>query len=62
MIDVIRASRPGPAGSSTRERPSTSSPTSIVVKVGDEYVIQLNDDGMPRLRISRAYRTHAAER
>jgi RNA polymerase sigma-54 factor len=27
-----------------------------VVKVGDDYVIQLNDDGMPRLRVSRAYR------
>jgi len=24
--------------------------------VGDEYVIQLNDDGLPRLRVSRAYR------
>ena len=27
-----------------------------VVKVDDEYVIQLNDDGLPRLRVSRAYR------
>jgi RNA polymerase sigma-54 factor len=24
--------------------------------VGDDYVIQLNDDGLPRLRVSRAYR------
>jgi len=24
--------------------------------VGEEYIIQLNDDGMPRLRISKAYR------
>jgi len=27
-----------------------------VNKVGGEYVIQLNDDGLPRLRISRSYR------
>ena len=27
-----------------------------VVKVRDKFVIQLNDDGMPRLRISKAYR------
>ena len=27
-----------------------------VVKVGEEYVIQTNDSGMPRLRVSRAYR------
>ncbi len=31
-------------------------PDVAVVKVGDEYVIQLNDDGMPKLRVSRAYR------
>ncbi|MDA8017424.1 MAG: RNA polymerase factor sigma-54 [Thermoanaerobaculia bacterium] len=27
-----------------------------VVKVGEDYVIQTNDSGMPRLRVSRAYR------
>ncbi|MEM1207274.1 MAG: RNA polymerase factor sigma-54 [Acidobacteriota bacterium] len=27
-----------------------------IVKVGEEYVIQLNDNGLPRLRVSRAYR------
>ena len=27
-----------------------------VRKIGDEYVIQLNEDGLPRLRISAAYR------
>ncbi len=31
-------------------------PDVAVVKVGDEYVVQLNDDGMPRLRVSGAYR------
>jgi RNA polymerase sigma-54 factor len=32
-----------------------------VVKVGGEYVIQINDDGLPRLRVSRAYRRMLAE-
>ena len=27
-----------------------------VIKVGDRYEIQLNDNGLPRLRVSRAYR------
>ncbi len=27
-----------------------------VVKVGNAYVVQLNDNGLPRLRVSRAYR------
>ena len=31
-------------------------PDVAVVRVGDEYVIQINDDGMPRLRVSKAYR------
>jgi len=31
-------------------------PDVYVIKVGDGYEIQLNDNGLPRLRISRAYR------
>ena len=31
-------------------------PDVVVVKVGEGYAIQLNDDGMPRLRVSKAYR------
>ncbi len=38
------------------ERTHYVEPDVHVVKVGDEYVIQLNDNGLPRLRISRAYR------
>ena len=30
-------------------------PDVVVVKVGDEYVITLNDDGLPRLRVSPTY-------
>ena len=38
------------------ERTQYVEPDVHVVKVGDEYVIQLNDNGLPKLRISRAYR------
>jgi RNA polymerase sigma-54 factor len=32
-------------------------PDVYIRRVGDDYVITLNDDGMPKLRISRYYRT-----
>ncbi|HVS65813.1 MAG TPA: RNA polymerase factor sigma-54 [Thermoanaerobaculia bacterium] len=38
------------------ERTQYVEPDVMVVRVGEEYVIQLNDDGLPRLRVSRAYR------
>jgi RNA polymerase sigma-54 factor len=38
------------------ERTHYVEPDVHIVKVGDDYVIQLNDNGLPRLRISRAYR------
>ncbi len=31
-------------------------PDVYIVKVGDSYVVQLNDNGLPRLRVSGAYR------
>ncbi|MEM7352398.1 MAG: RNA polymerase factor sigma-54 [Acidobacteriota bacterium] len=31
-------------------------PDVYIVKVGDKYVVQLNDNGLPRLRVSGAYR------
>ncbi|MFQ5428318.1 MAG: RNA polymerase factor sigma-54 [Thermodesulfobacteriota bacterium] len=35
-------------------------PDVFIRKVGDEYVITLNDDGMPKLKISRQYRAMLA--
>ncbi len=55
-----RSSRkPGPQVSRATARIYVE-PDVFVRKIGDEYVIQLNDDGLPRLRISRAYRQDAA--
>ncbi len=55
-VEVIKSLeiRPGRAHSS--ERTHYVEPDVAVIKVGDDYVIQLNDDGLPRLRVSRAYR------
>jgi len=38
------------------ERAHYVEPDVAVLKIGEEYVIQLNDDGLPRLRVSKAYR------
>ena len=55
-VELIKSleTRPGRAHSS--ERTHYVEPDVAVLKVGEEYVIQLNDDGLPRLRVSRAYR------
>lgn len=51
--------RPGRQFSGTRTQ--YVEPDVAVAKVGDEYVVQINDDGMPRLRVSRAYRNMLRE-
>jgi RNA polymerase sigma-54 factor len=38
------------------ERAHYVEPDVAVIKIGDDYIIQLNDDGLPRLRVSKAYR------
>ncbi len=55
-VDLIKSLDPRPGRRYSSDRPQYIEPDVAVVKVGDEYVIQLNDDGMPRLRVSRAYR------
>lgn len=55
-VDVIRTLETHPGRRFSTERPHYIEPDVFVRRVGDEYVIQLNDDGLPRLRVSRAYR------
>ena len=47
---------PNPGLSYNEERPQYIIPDVFVFKVGDKYRIALNDDGLPRLRISNFYR------
>lgn len=55
-VDLIRSLETRPGRQFGSERAQYIEPDVAVQKVGDDYVIQLNDDGLPRLRVSRAYR------
>jgi RNA polymerase sigma-54 factor len=55
-LELIRSLETRPGRQFNIERTHYVEPDVVVVKVGEEYVIQLNDDGLPRLRVSKAYR------
>jgi len=56
VIESIRHLETKPGRAFSNDRPVYVEPDVYVVKVGDDYVVQLNEDGLPRLRVSRAYR------
>jgi RNA polymerase sigma-54 factor len=55
-VEVIRALDTHPGRKYSTERAHYVEPDVMIVKVGDEYIIQLNDDGLPRLQVSKRYR------
>jgi RNA polymerase sigma-54 factor len=55
-VELIRSLETQPGRKFSTERTHYIEPDVFVRRVGEEYVIQLNDDGLPRLRVSRAYR------
>jgi RNA polymerase sigma-54 factor len=57
-IAVLLISRmnPKPGSQYSEEKIQPIIPDAYIIKVGDEYKIILNDDGLPRLRISNFYR------
>ncbi|HEX5758547.1 MAG TPA: RNA polymerase factor sigma-54 [Thermoanaerobaculia bacterium] len=55
-VELIRRLETQPGRKFSTERAHYIEPDVFVRRVGEEYVIQLNDDGLPRLRVSRAYR------
>ncbi|MGD9022232.1 MAG: RNA polymerase factor sigma-54 [Deltaproteobacteria bacterium] len=55
-VEVITRMEPKPGRQYSDEEPQYISPDVFIYKVGDEYVIVLNEDGMPKLRISSFYR------
>ncbi len=55
-VELIRSLETQPGRKFSTERAHYIEPDVFVRRVGEEYVIQLNDDGLPRLRVSRAYR------
>ena len=55
-VEEIKALETRPGRLFSRERAEYVEPDVEAVKTGGEWAIQLNDDGLPKLRISRAYR------
>jgi len=55
-VMVISSMDPKPGSIYQEEKVQTIIPDVFVYKSGDEYKIVLNDDGMPRLRISNFYK------
>jgi len=55
-IKLLGRLEPKPGRRYTDEAPQYITPDVYILKVGDEYVTQLNDDGLSKLRISHQYR------
>src|SRR5690606_7959100 len=55
-IRIIESFDPKPARHFATEEPRYITPDVYVYKVGDDYVVQVNDDGRSKLRISNRYR------
>jgi len=55
-IAVIMHLEPRPGRAFANEDPQYIIPDVYVYKMGDEYVIVLNDEGLPRLKVNRYYR------
>jgi RNA polymerase sigma-54 factor len=55
-IKVITALEPKPGRNFTQQEPQYITPDVYIHKMADRYVVQLNDDGLAKLRISEGYR------
>ncbi|HTR04060.1 MAG TPA: RNA polymerase factor sigma-54 [Thermoanaerobaculia bacterium] len=55
-FEIIKNLEPKPGRKHSSDRTIYVEPDVFVRKIGDEYIIQLSEDGLPKLRISSAYR------
>ncbi len=55
-IEIIKRLEPWPARNFSDEPPQYIEPDVYVVKDGNEWIVRLNEEGFPRLRISPYYR------
>ncbi|MBN2495332.1 MAG: RNA polymerase factor sigma-54 [Deltaproteobacteria bacterium] len=60
-VRLISQLEPKPGRFYSEEEPQYITPDIYVYKVGDEYTIVLNEDGLPKLRVSPYYRRALAE-
>lgn len=56
ILMIVKNLETKPGRRYSTDRPIYIEPDVVVRKIDDDYVVQLNDDGLPRLRISRSYR------
>jgi RNA polymerase sigma-54 factor len=54
-FQILRTLNPSPGASYSTSDPIYVIPDVYIKKVGDDYVITLNDDGMPKLQFSKKY-------
>ncbi len=59
-VEIIRFLEPKPGRKFATEEPAYITPDIYVYKVGNEFKIVMNDDGLPKLRISKFYREAVA--
>ena len=55
--DVVASFEPRPGREFSSDEPIYITPDIFVHKIGDEYHVVLNEDGLPKLRVSSAYRS-----
>lgn len=55
-VETIRELNPKPGQTYNSEEPHYITPDVFVRRDDDEWVVSLNDDGLPKLRVSRLYR------
>lgn len=55
LLEVVRSFEPKPGRAFAPMPPQFIQPDVYIVKVDGEYLIQLNDEGMPRLQVSQGY-------
>jgi RNA polymerase sigma-54 factor len=60
-VKIIQYLEPKPGRKFATEEPAYITPDIYVYKVDDEFKIVMNDDGLPKLRISRFYREAVAD-
>jgi RNA polymerase sigma-54 factor len=59
-LELLRTLNPAPGNQIDSEEPQYITPDIYVHKVGEDYVVELNEDGLPKLRISGLYSNNAA--
>ena len=59
-LEYLRTLDPAPGRQIDSEEPQYITPDIYVHKVGDDYVVELNEDGLPKLKVSSLYSNSAA--